>query len=109
MICKNEGHFIGKRRKPILYRRPTTAPNGSMREKNVVLKGGTCHVKDDSKLRPHSAPLPTNISLQCNSHKHSEFYDVTCNKDHSYKDHVPYSNCFKNGIIQPISKSLKTC
>ncbi len=98
-----------KRRRPILFQRPTTAPNGSTRDKNVVLKGGACHVKDDSKLRPQSAPLQTNISLQCNSHKHSEFYDVNRNKDHSYKDHVPYSNCFKFGIIQPISKSLATC
>jgi len=100
---------LEKRRRPILFRRPTTAPNGSMRDKSVVLKGGVCHVKDDSKLRPHSAPLPTNSSLQCNSHKHSEFYDVTRNKEHSYKDHVLYSNCFKFGIIQPISKSLETC
>ncbi len=99
---------LEKRRRPILFRRPTTAPNGR-REKSVVLKGGLCHVKDDYKLRPHSAPLPANISLQCSSHKDSEFYDVTRNKEHSYKDHVPYSNCFKFGIIQPISKSLETC
>lgn len=100
---------LEKRRRPILFQRPATAPNGSMRDKSVDLKGGICHVKDDYKLRPHSALLPANISLQCNSHKHSEFYDVTSNKEHYYKDHVPYSNCFKFGIIQPISKSLETC
>ncbi|CAK9865272.1 unnamed protein product [Sphagnum jensenii] len=46
-----------KRRRPILFQRPTTAPNGSTRDKSVILKGDVSDIFDLTSSMNIDSPL----------------------------------------------------